>query len=145
MFGLVSKAAYEAAERLRVDANQRLGQSEVARIKDLDAARDRYAALKELHLQARAELDRFTDHAARLEAELAEEKLENRILLDRIVQMSGQPALFEKAAPAPIPAAPAPPASTLPGPAARPGFDDVHRAAREAIKDGTFSLKGRPN
>jgi hypothetical protein len=137
MFGWVSRAEFEAvkamqsaAENLRIDAVVRLGQSETARIKELDAAEKRY--------------ERATDYATRLAAELAEEKRENRLLLDRIVQMSGQPALFEKTAPV-APQAPTQPASTLPGPAARVSFDDVHNAARTALKDGTFSSKGRAN
>jgi hypothetical protein len=138
MFGWVSRAEFEemramhvAAENLRIDAVVRLGQSETARMKDLDAAGKLY--------------EQATDHARRLEAELAEEKRENKLLLDRIVQMSGQPALFEKTAPV-TPQAPTQPASTLPGPAARVSFDDVHSAARTALKDGTFSIsKGRTN
>ena len=130
MFGWVSKAMYDAAENLRQDALRQVCASEVARVKEGDAARERYESLKELHLQTRAELETSNT--------------ERRLLLDRIVQLSGQPALFEKAAPVPA-APPAPPASTLPGPAARVGFDDVHQAARTALKDGTFSSKGRPN
>lgn len=121
---------HAAAENLRVDAVVRLGQSETARVRDLDAAGKLY--------------EQATDYATRLATELAEEKRENKLLLDRIIQLSGQPALFEKTAPV-APQAPTPPTSTLPGPAARVSFDDVHNAARTALKDGTFTSKGRAN
>lgn len=144
MFGWISKLKpsaaenlRQAAENLRQDALRQVCASEVARVKEGDAARERYESLKELHLQTRAELEASNT--------------ERRLLLDRIVQLSGQPALFERQgtgirdqASVSKPEEPKP-ANTLPGPAARVGFDEVHQAARTALKDGTFSLKGRSN
>lgn len=126
MFGWVSKAEYEAVKA------QQAGAEESGR---------RHAAA------ASTMIDQAVEYATQLSKELAEAKRENRLLIDRIVQMSGQPALFDKTPPAPPPQpAPAPvPVSTLPGPAARASFDDVHNAARAAIKDGSFGMKGRVN
>ncbi len=70
--------------------------------------------------------------------QVAEVKGDNKLLIDRIVQMSGQPAIFH---PAPVlPAAPEAAPSRIPGPKTRKSFDDVHEAAREAIRTGKLNL-----
>lgn len=130
----VGRAELQAAENLRLAAQQMLAQSEVARVKAEDAARDKYDALKELLLITRGELDRS--------------EAERKLLLDRIVQLSGQPAIYQKRDTAEArdqrteknEAAEKPPIAER-----RVGFDDVHKAARQAIKDGTYALKGRVN
>jgi hypothetical protein len=133
MFGLVSKS--KVAE---------LRQAHAYALRDRDA-------LEELHVQRLANLDEKILAAERsyqalvelnqeLRAQLEQASAERRLLLDRIVQMSGQPALFTQA--------PAPPVvleNGLPGPPARVSFDDVHKAARAAIKDGRIKLRGRGN
>jgi hypothetical protein len=68
---------------------------------------------------------------------------ERRLLLDRALQLGGQPPLYAK--PEPVIPRPADPTSTLPPPPVRASFDDVHKAARQAIKDGTYKLRGVVN
>ena len=75
IFGGVSRAEYEAV-KARAEWAERM----------LRAAEENLAAQK---IDAAA-------HLARVELRLAEEEAERRLLLDRIVQLSGQPALFEK-------------------------------------------------
>ena len=109
-----------------------LAQSEVARVNGEDAARDKYGALKELLLITRAELERSED--------------ERKLLTDRIVQLSGQPAIYRKQDTAEA----RDHAAGKDGQAATPaerrvGFDDVHKAVRQAIKDGTLNLMSRTN
>ena len=94
------------------------------------AAREKYEALKELLLMTRAELERS--------------EAERKLLVDRIVQLSGQPAIYQKQDTAEArdkvaESAPPPPADR------RVGFDDVHKALRQAIKDGTYATRGRIN
>lgn len=128
----VGRAELQAAENLRLAAQQMLAQSEVARVKAEDAARDKYDALKELLLITRGELDRS--------------EAERKLLLDRIVQLSGQPAIYQKRDTAEVrDREQGKPTAVPPMPARRASFDDVHQAAREAIKDGTFGLSGKAN
>jgi hypothetical protein len=70
--------------------------------------------------------------------ELQVVKAENKLLLDRILVMAGQPPVFHPA-PAP-PASPEVVPSTLPAPETRVGFDQVHQKARKAIATGTLNL-----
>ena len=66
---------------------------------------------------------------------------ERKVLLDRIVELSGQPALYRK--PAETAAAPG---GELPRVPSRVGFDDVHQAVKAAMRDGTFNIpKARQN
>jgi hypothetical protein len=58
---------------------------------------------------------------------------EVKLLLDRIVQMSGQPPIFH---PPSIPPTPEPAESRVRAPEVRETFDDVHQAARKAIREG---------
>ena len=76
-------------------------------------------------------------NARTAEAWLAESKAERRTLVDRIVQLSGQPPLYEKA---PAPVAQAPAADNAPPVRTQVKIDDVHAAARAAIADGTFDI-----
>ncbi|HUD75133.1 MAG TPA: hypothetical protein VMQ76_08680 [Terracidiphilus sp.] len=129
-FPWVSRAEFEAAEHLRLAAQQMLAQSEVARIKAEDAAREKYEAVFGLWRKTQEQL----------EVSNAERKL----LLDRIVQMSGQPALYEK------PTAEAKNRESgeqqeMPSPRSRVGFDDVHEALRAAVKNGTYGIRGKVN
>ena len=116
------RAQLAAAENLRADAHVRLGQSETARQREHDA------------FEAR-----ITDLTARLNALDAERKT----LLDRIVQMSGQPPLFTAPAPVTVAGAPPPDTSSIPGPRARANFDDVHEFARQAIRNKTLNGAGK--
>ena len=75
-----------------------------------------------------------------LERQNIELRADNKLLLDRIVQMSGQPPIFH-----PVPIVPPTPAeakaaesSALPAPTIRRSPDDVKRMAREAISRGDF-------
>jgi len=69
---------------------------------------------------------------------------ERRMLLDRTFQLSGQPPLYAKPEPA-VQTRPAEQENSLPGPPVRASFDDVHAAAKQAIKDGTIKLRARVN
>ncbi len=74
------------------------------------------------------------DAAERVEAA----KTEQHKLVDRIVEMTGQPPIYEKR-PAVVAAPPAPePASTIEPPATRLTFADVHNAARKAMDSHDF-------
>ena len=66
-------------------------------------------------------------------------RADNKLLLDRIVQLSGQPPIFN---PLPTPTVAAQPqvVSNLPAPETRASISDVHRAAREAIKKGELHI-----
>lgn len=137
MFGWVRRdefdrmqVAWETATASRREIVQRLELADAQHERDLDAADGRYLTLKELYTATRAEL----------EAANAERKM----LFDRIVQMTGQPAIYAPPQAAPT-SAPAESASSLPGPPVRASFDDVHKAARQAIKDGTYKLRGVVN
>jgi hypothetical protein len=79
------------------------------------------------------------------EAERKALREEVKLLLDRIVQMSGQPPIFNPAPTPPTPAQPEPSASTIPGPATRLSFDDIHRETRKAIKDGKIGILAGAN
>jgi hypothetical protein len=76
----------------------------------------------------------FNQRLAIAQGALAEANAERKLLIDRIVEMSGQPAIFH---PAPI-VQQVP--SSSPAPAARVSFDDVHKKAREAIRSGKLNL-----
>jgi hypothetical protein len=91
-----------------------------------------------------AYVDDTDRRAAIAQRELAEVREEVKLLLDRIVQMSGQPPIFHPAPPEPTPA-PSPAASNLPAPETRVSFGDVHKATRKAIKDGELNILKRPN
>jgi hypothetical protein len=64
---------------------------------------------------------------------------DNKLLLDRIVQLAGQPPIFH---PLPIVAAPEPrtaqESSAIPAPAIRRSPDEIKRMARTAIERGDF-------
>ena len=130
MFGMVSKAKFLELAELH-------GRAESAR-----AAAEARADLIEVRLMKELELAREALQQARADLETA--NAERKLLFDRIVQMSGQPALFDKT-PAPEPRVAPEPVSTMPGPAARVGFDQVHEVARRALKDGSFKFGARGN
>lgn len=67
---------------------------------------------------------------------------ERKQLTDRILQLSGQPALYEKPA---VVVSTEQPAQDLPAVPRRVSFDDVHAAARKAMQNGSFTLKGKAN
>lgn len=71
------------------------------------------------------------------EERAAQCEAERKLLLDRIVQMTGQPALYEKAAPQPAVVG-AESAQEAPTPTKLVTFDDVHSAARRALANGTY-------
>lgn len=69
-----------------------------------------------------------------------EAKAERQSLLDRIVQLAGQPAIYKApstAAPAPV-ATPAAPTSNLAPPRAVATFQEIHAATREAMSKPNF-------
>lgn len=77
------------------------------------------------------------------QTDTAAARAESKLLIDRIVQMSGQPPIFNSApSVAPPTTTVQPGASTsgsdIPAPETRTTFADVHRQARKAIKDGTI-------
>lgn len=100
-------------------------------------------------LRASERLDSFMADAnqrvADAQAERDAARAEVKLLLDRIVQMSGQPPIFH---PAPIPAAPTAPSpeqlSSIPAPETRVSFDDIHRRTRAAIADGSLNILNQP-
>jgi hypothetical protein len=87
-----------------------------------------------------AEAGELKEEIVRLRTELAASYIKQELLLDRIVQLSGQPALYAKP-----PEVPPAEHSDQAGPKTRASFDDVREAARKAIADGTFGVTGRPN
>jgi hypothetical protein len=117
---LTAEGMYQAAERLRVDAGQRLGASEVARQQQFEAHEREIADLR---------------------MRLSEAESERKTLMDRIVQLSGQPAIYQR----PAVAEPAAAAASQLTPRTRTTFEDVHSAVRDAMKDGTFDYQRRPN
>lgn len=112
------------------------------------AAEFRAISVEELLRRADERFDSLTADANRRIGDALTERddarADNKLLLDRIVQMSGQPPIFH---PAPTqatpPAVPTPQISTLPAPETRVSFSDVHNAARKAIKNGDLTLLTR--
>ncbi len=94
-----------------------------------------HARLAEARLVARAADSDLT--IGILQAELAALRVDNKLLIDRIVQAAGQPPIFN---PAPPVAPPSAVQSNLPGPETRHTMDDVHKAARTAIRSGQLNL-----
>lgn len=77
----------------------------------------------------------------RAEEKLREVEEERHKLFDRIAQLSGQPPIYEKQ-----PAQSAQPTQDLPEVPQKLTIDDIHKAARKAMADGTFDLRrGRAN
>lgn len=114
------------AELVASEARVAWTEKQLAAAEDLlDREREQYAlALK--------------DAAERLEAARAE----NHKLFDRIVEMTGQPPIYEK----PSPMALVPSTVEAPAPPTRLTFDDVHKAAQSAMARGDFRVsRGRAN
>lgn len=110
-----------AAENLRIEGARLLAASEVARQQQFEAHE--------------REVKDLRDRVTALEAE-------RKALVDRIVQLSGQPALYEKQVAIPSPEN----ATDQLSPRTVTTFSDVHAAVREAMKSNTFDvLKGRTN
>lgn len=85
------------------------------------------------------------DRVADLHSQLFDSRAEVKLLLDRIVQMSGQPPIFHPASAPPAPAAPSPEQlSSIPAPETRVSFDDIHRRTRAAIADGSLNILNQP-
>jgi hypothetical protein len=110
----------------------------------LDAANDR--ALKAeaqcilLETRVAFQSDNHAQSQRILQNQLDAEKSDNKLLLDRIVQLAGQPPIFHPLpAPTLVPAEPKV-VSTMPGPETRVSFADVHRAARKDIADGKIGM-----
>lgn len=77
------------------------------------------------------------------EAQLAAERKEQQRLIDRILELSGQPPLYEKPQ-IHLVATPQQKTDDLPEVQPTVRIDDVHKAARDAMRNGTFNLpKGR--
>lgn len=76
-----------------------------------------------------------------LQKSIAGHEEDRRKFLDRIAQLSGQPPIYEKQ-----PAQFAQPTQDLPEVPQKLSIDDIHKAARKAMADGTFDLpRGRAN
>lgn len=74
-----------------------------------------------------------------LQKSIAGHEDDRRKFLDRIAQLSGQPPIYEKQ-----PAQSAQPTQDLPEVPQKLTIDDIHKAARKAMADGTFDLpRGR--
>ena len=116
----VGRATFEASENLRQHAQRELGASEARR---------------------QAELDRHQGAERRLEETLTALAREREMLLDRILTLAGQPALYTKPEPQII--ALAPKGDDGPPVPRRVTFETVHAAARKAIDDGSFNLSPR--
>lgn len=64
---------------------------------------------------------------------------ENRKLIDRILLSASQAPIFSDVPAAVIPMQPAMVPSNIPAPETRVSPRDIHKAAQQAIKDGTFN------
>lgn len=117
----------------------------------LEASNDMALALKDRVLKAEAqailletrEANRTVAHdqAIRImQNQLDAARDDNKLLIDRIAQMSGQPPIFHPLPAAPMTASPEPKVSTMPGPQTRVSFADVHRRARQDIADGKINI-----
>jgi hypothetical protein len=113
IFGGVSRAEYEAV-KARAEWTERM----------LRAAEENLAVQK---IDAAAQL-------AKVEARLVEEQGERKLLLDRIVQLSGQPALFEKTGTREEAIGTS--ENTQPVPGVLTTFGDAKRWAEKQLKDG---------
>lgn len=106
----------------------------------LEAAEARALAAEQ---QVRALEQRLQLVSSAHEAQLAAERKEQQRLIDRILELSGQPPLYEKQ----IHLVATPPqqkTDDLPEVQPTVRIDDVHKAARDAMRNGTFNLpKGR--
>lgn len=117
-FPFVSRSRFEAAQESIAWGQRQMRILEDKLTAQVDAARELLAA-KDRQIEA--------------------ERKEQHILLDRIAQLSGQPPIYEKPA---IPVTPPPTDLPKVQPVVR--IDDIHIAARQAMKDGTFNLpKGK--
>lgn len=115
----------------------------------VEAAERRVVDAEESALRAGEYAEQVAQQAAErtayLQTELVFVRAENKILIDRIVQLSGQPPIFHPE-PKSAMAEPQPQTiSALPGPETRVSFADVHRAAKAAIKSGELNLLTRTN
>lgn len=79
--------------------------------------------------------------AYKLSAEKRIESLqeENRKLIDRILLSASQAPIFSEVPAQVLPMQPAPVLSNIPAPETRVSPRDIHKAAQQAIKDGTFN------
>lgn len=109
------------------------------------AAETAQIAQQQAEIRATAADARLADYmeVSRLRASIDETERQAlredvKLLLDRIVQLSGQPPIFHPA-PAP-PLAPEPVPSTGPAPKTRKTFAEVKAEARAAIDKGELSL-----
>lgn len=102
--------------------------------------RERARALEEMLREGEARAAQSIATAERKQKE-AEERLaaadaERKLLLDRVVQMSGQPPLYAEQVSVPNEQVPA----NQPAPKARVTFEDIHGAFREAELSGKLTL-----
>jgi seryl-tRNA synthetase len=88
---------------------------------------------------AAAQVVELKDEIKQLRADLMASEAKRELLTDRIVQLSGQPAIYQKRDTAEVRDRESEkPTAVPPMPERRASFDDVHRAVREAIKDGNY-------
>lgn len=117
----------------------------------LEAANEFALALKDRALKAEAQAILLeTREANRTEAhdqairimqhQLDAAREDNKLLIDRIAQMSGQPPIFYPLPVNPILAQPEPQTSKIAAPETRASFADVKRAARKAIDKGDLNI-----
>ncbi len=134
MFGLVTKARMDESIKEMLEQVVRAG--ECTRRAEEQANTLLRAAAKQA-----GELSAALGEAESLRRQLDGSEAERRMLLDRVLELSGQPGLFHKPAPQPVQAQP----SSLPAPPTRVSFDDVHAAAQQALRDKTFNRFKRAN
>ena len=105
----------------------------------LDAATDRAIRAEVDARQATERLAEYRVEANKLlqlaQNEIQSLRVDQKLLIDRVVQLSGQPAIY---APAPEPKPSAP--SNIAAPEERVTFATVHKKAREAIATGKLNL-----
>lgn len=94
--------------------------------------------------QVRALEQRLAAQALEASTQLREAEKDRQRLLDRILELSGQPPLYEKPQIHLVAAPPEQKTDDLPEVQPTVRIDDVHKAARDAMRNGTFNLpKGR--
>lgn len=107
--------------------------------KQLEAAESRLRWTEEQLRRKEMEAIQMHILAGERAADALSAREETKLYIDRIVQMSGQPPIFHPL-PMPLGAAETPKSEPegpgIAGPATRLSFDDVHKKARQAIRNG---------
>lgn len=83
--------------------------------------------------------DRLDAYKLTTEKRIESLQEENRKLIDRILLSASQAPIFSEVPAAVLPMQPAMVPSNIPAPETRVSPRDIHKAAQQAIKDGTFN------